>query len=344
MTRTRDFDYGPLTRSGGLGARLTAASSNNLMVMGGTVGALLVIVPAVVFVGLIASGNASDVGGLTVLGMLFGGGIYVLTDVLRRSGGAVAFGGFARANDLTLVRGSTVPHYAGSLFADQSHAVYQSVRTRDDAFIEVGERIPTSVPRGARRPNRPALFLRARLAGRANRAPHLGEIVPPELHDALGRFAGAYAIEVSGDELTLFGSQELGAERRGRVQEAFAITDELVTRANAALVPPSRPGGSAAGAGPTRSGIPIPAPTRLPAPKGSPQGPLSIIGWALALLIGGPLAIAIVMSILDDQLREEHVAARLVVSLIVIAAGALVARVGKAAMTPRHADKRSSPG
>lgn len=343
MTRNRNLDYGPLARRAGLGSRLRAASTSNLMVLGGTVGILLVIVPVTVLVGLVATGNATDVGGLVVLAMCFGGGVYALVDVLRKAGSADAFAAFARANDLTLVRGSTAPDYAGSLFADESHAVYQSVRTRDDAFVEVGERFPTTAPRSSRQPNRPELFLRARLAGRATHDPHEGELVTPELDDALSRFAGTYAIEVSDDELTLFGSRELDVVRRDRVEEAFALADELVARANATLVRSPRPGAPAGETQSTLSGIPIPARTRPEPPRGRLRRPLTIVGWTLALMVGGPIVIAIVMSVLDDHLRGADAAARLVVSLVVLAAMAVVARVLKAALTPRRGGKRDLP-
>lgn len=322
MTRNRNLDYAPLARRGGLGPRLRAASTSNLLVIGGTVAILLLIVPVVVLIGLLATGNATDIGGLVVLAMCFAGGVYAVFDVLRKGGRVDAFDGFARANDLTLVRGSTAPHYAGSLFADESYAVYQSVRTRDDAFVEVGERFPTSTPAGASQPNRPELFLRARLAGPATHDPAERELVTPELHEALSRFAGPYAIEVSGDELTLFGSRELDVVRPGRVEEAFALIDELVTRADAALVP-------------TR--------TRPEPPRGRLPGPLTVVGWTLALVVVVPLVIAIVMSILDDHLRGAGSAARLVVSLIVLATLAVVARVVKAAVTPRRGAEHRSP-
>ena len=342
MTRNRNLDYAPLARRGGLGSGVMAASTSNLLVMGGTVGIALVIVPVVVLIGLLATGNATDVGGLVVLAMCFGGGVYVLVDVLRQGGTADAFGDFARANDLTLVRGSTAPHYAGSIFADESHAIHQSVRTRDDAFVEVGERFPTSAPR-ERQPHRPELFLRARLAGRVARDPQERELVTPELHEALSRFAGPYAIEVSDDELILFGSHDLDVVRRGRVEEAFALTEELVTRANATLVRSPRSSAPAAEAQPTPSGISIPTRTRPQSPQGRPPGPLTIVVWTLALLIGGPLVIAIIMSILDDLSPGTGTVARLVVSLVVLATVAVVARVVKAALTPRHGARRRPP-
>jgi hypothetical protein len=325
-----------LTRTIRFKARLRAASGNNLMVMGGTVGVLLVIVPLSVLIGLIATGNATDVGGLLVLGMCFCGGVYVLVDILRKSGGGGALESFARANDLVLVRGSMVPHYGGSLFEDESHAVYQSVRTKDEFFVEVGERFPTTAPRSSAHPNRPQVFLRARLAGRATRNPR--ELVTPALRGALSRFAGAYTLEVSGDELTLFGSDGLEVERPGRLREAFVLIDELVARANAELVP--APG---AGAASSSSGFRIPVAPRPEPRQGSPRRPRTIIGWTLGLVVGGAILIAIIMSTLDDHLRGNERVARLVVSLIVGAAVAAVARVAKAAMTARRTGRNRTP-
>jgi len=344
VTRYRNLDYSPLASRSGLGPRLRAAGTNNLLVLGGTVGILLVIVPLVVLIGLLATGNATDVVGLVVLAMCFGGGVYTLIDVLRKGGRANAFGAFARANDLTLVRGSTAAHYAGSLFADESHAVRESARTREDAFVEVGERFPTTAPRSSRQPNRPELFLRARLAGRATHdPPEREQLVTPELHDALSRFAGPYAIEVSEDEITLFGSHELDVVRPGRVQEAFALADELVTRANATLVRSPPPSAYAVEVRPTQSGSSIRARTRAELPQSRLRGPLTIIGWLLALMIGGPIVIAIIVSVLDGRLPRMDSAAPLVVSLIVIATLAVVARVVKSALTPRRDAKDGPP-
>ena len=175
MTRTRDLDFTPLTRRTGFTARLRAAIATPRMVIAGTVGMLLVVVPAGVLVGLVATGNASDVGGLVLLAMLLAGGVYVMVDILMQSGGASALRDFAGANDLVLVDSTLAPHYGGSLFADESHAVGQSVRTQGEPFVEVGERFPTAVPAGSRRPSRPQLFLQSRLSGRAIGDP--GEIV-----------------------------------------------------------------------------------------------------------------------------------------------------------------------
>lgn len=339
MTSPRDLDYAPLAGGRGLATRLRAAGTNNLMVMAGTVGVLLVIVPVVVAVALFATGNATDVGGVALLAMLLAGGVYVLVDVLRKSGPAASLDDFARANDLTLVRGAIVPHYAGSRFADRSRAVHRSVRTQEEQFVEVGDSFPTHVPPGARRPNQPALFLRARLAGRAADDPHDVGLITRELGEALEQLAGSFEIEVAGDELTVFGSRELHPDRPGRVETAFALLDTLVARANATLVhepgPAGRPDAAAPSGGPTSSGIPVPAVPRPPAPQGRTRGPLATVAWTLALVISGAFAIAVVMSLLDDHLRGA-VATRLVVAVIVLMAIALVARVGRAMLSPRR--------
>ena len=270
--------------------------------MAGTLGVLLVIVPLSALIGPVATGNATDAGGLAVLAMCVGGGVYALFDVLRQSGGGGALDAFARANDLVLIRGSLVPHYDGSLFADESHAVDQSVRTKDELFVEVGDRFSTTAPAGSVQPNRPQLFLRARLAGPTTRDPR--ELVTPALHEALSRFAGAYTLEVSGDELTVFGTDGLEVERRGRVQEAFALIDELAARLNDAIVPTQQHGAVEAAPASALSGFTVPVATR-PAPRqGSPRRPGTIVVWTLALVIGVAVVIAIIMSILDDHLRE----------------------------------------
>ena len=56
------------------GRRTTAAA---------TVGVLLVVVPLVVAVALVATGRATDVGGLAVLAMCAAAGVLVLADLRR---------------------------------------------------------------------------------------------------------------------------------------------------------------------------------------------------------------------------------------------------------------------
>ncbi len=335
MTSTRDLDYSPLRRGATLRALLGAARSSNLLVMAGTVGVLLVLVPLVVFVALVATGNATDVGGLVVLAMCFGGGCWVLFDLGRRSVGADAFESFARANDLTLVRASTVQHYAGSVFADGSFAVDQSVRTADRTFVEVGDRFPTTAAsfelHGHHRPNRLELFLRARLsrspAGSVDDIELISpDLLPAALHDELSRFAGAYRIEVSGDELTLFGTRGLEVRSPARVREAFDLLDALLTELDPTRGPSS--GAPAPEGGPGR-----------PAPDGGTPGPLRVVAWTLALVVVGPIAIAIVFSVLDDHLRGNRGVARLAVGALVVVVLAVVGRVVRAALTPRRTDR-----
>jgi hypothetical protein len=322
VTPSRDLDFTPLARSMGLGARLKTAAADHRLVIAGTIGVLLLVVSMAVLVGLLATGNATDVGGLLVLVMCLGAGAYVLFDVLRQSGGAGTFGEFARANDLLMVRGSMVPHYGGSLFADGTHAVLHSVRTRDELFVEVGDRFPTTAPE-RRSPNQPRLFLRTRLPGRVTGP--ASEAVSPALRDALRRFAGDYLLEGSGDELTVFGSRALEPGRPGRVQEAFVLVEELAAQVTATVDP--------------GSGSRTPAGVRPEPLAGRRPRPLAVAGWTLALVVGGPVAIAIVMSTLDEHLRGNEGAARVVVSLIILVVLAAVGRLLKAAMTVRRADR-----
>jgi hypothetical protein len=329
VDRTRDLDLTPLTGRAGVRDRARVVAADHLSLMGSTVAALVVLVPLVVLVALAATGNATDAGGLVLLVGCLVGGLYAVSDVWRKAGPAAALGAFARANGLVLQRSAAAPHYAGSVFADGSHVVRQSVRTPEEDFVEVGDRFPA--PRGgARRVQRPALFLRARLSGRAAGGPTARGLVPRELHDAIERFAGPYRIEVAGDELTLLGTRELEAARPGRVQEAFALLDRLVELAESRLLP--SPGSTAE---PTPSGIPVPELPRPTALRGRRRGPLRVVGMTLALLVVGPLVLAVVMSVVDDQLRGNEGVARLVVGLVVAAMLVAVAWVARTVTTPR---------
>jgi hypothetical protein len=223
-----------------------------------------------------------------------------------------------------------VPDYAGSHFADESHVVNHSVRTKRIEFVEVGDRFPTGPPPRTYEPHRPQLFLRARLPGPVTCDPVEAGLVPRQLDEALAGFAGPYLLEVSGDELTVFGSRGLEAERAGRVEEAFALTDELVAHVGARAIPTPR------------ESDPPSSEESLPVGSGT-RGPLLVVGWTLALLIGVPLAIAVVMSTLDDFLLGDEPAARAVVSLIVLAVSVVVAWGVRTALTPRRSAKRTRP-
>jgi hypothetical protein len=304
---------------------LEAITSNNLWVVAGTVGVLLLVVPVVIGAVLLVTGNGADPGGLMMIVFLLACGAMVMGDLLRKSGPSAGLAAFAAANDLELVRGTTARHYAGSVFAAGQHAVHQSVRTRGDAFLEVGESIPTTIP-ADRRPNQPVLFLRARLAGPTAADPD-NTLVTPELERRLTGIAGPYRVEVAGDELTLLGSRPLDSRPR-HVEEAFELAATLAARADA------HPADTSAPAETTLSGIPLPNPSPRPASSGRTRRPLIVVGWTLAVLVLGPLAIAVVMSILDDHLRGA-VEARLVVSIIVVVTLLLVARLVREAVTPK---------
>lgn len=326
MTSPRDLDYTPLGRGSGIRNRLRAIGGNNLWVVAGAIGVLLVVVPVVIAIALLATGNPSP-DGLLMLLFLLVCGVLVLGDLLRKAGPAAGLEAFAAANSLELVRGTTARHYAGDVFASEQYAVHQSVRTRGETFVEVGECTPTTLPPDARRPNQSALFLRARLTGHTGAEPD--QLVTPELHRQLTRLAGPYRVEVAGDELTVLGSRPLDPQRPGRLEEAFALAGTLVSRADAHPADATTPGS------PTLSGIPLPTPSRPLEAAGKPPRPLAVLGWGMAALVAGSLAIAIVMSVVDDHLRGREVEARLVVSIIVVVTLLLVARLVRAAVSPR---------
>lgn len=350
MTRSRRLDLTPLFRPVGLGDRLRTIGANPLTVLGLAIGVLLVVVPLIVVVALFATGNATDVGGLAVLALLLAGGAWVVGSELHKAGADGAFGSFARVNHLTLVRATAAPEYAGSQFADGSHVVLQSVRTRRLPIVEVGDRFPvTSVgvapsPIGgvtAARQNRPEVFLRAQLAGPAAREPQDDELVTPELHERLTRFAGPYTIEVSGDELTFFGSRALDTAGPGRVEEAFDLADELADRANAALVPEAHRTATL----PFRYERPDddrPAPYlpggRQPKRSGWRGRPAKVVALGLAFLVGGTLVIAVGMSVLDDVLGGNRLAVTVVVAVIVVVVFAVAARIARTLTARRRAD------
>jgi len=317
---SRNLDYRPLTRRVGLRARLAALAGNPLMVMGTTLGALLAGVPVIVVAVQLATGGLEGFGWFCLF-FLLPCGLWVLADALGKSGQDGRLGAFARANRLELVQGVSATHYSGSLFADGSHVVRQSVRTPGHSFVEVGERWPVTTPRISTNPatgvmtaagRTPEVFLRARLAGRVGDDASVETMVTPELDDALRRFAGAYRVEATGRELTLFGTGRLDAAEPGRMEEAFELADRLVEAANTHLV-------SGSIEKPTLSGVRIPDRDDGKAPQRRAMGPLKVVGLTLALMVIGPLLIAAVMSVADDGLRGNEGAARLVVGLVVVA-------------------------
>ncbi|GAB2463145.1 hypothetical protein GCM10027063_00490 [Promicromonospora xylanilytica] len=347
MTRSRHLDYSRLSGHVGLGDRLRTVGTSSLAVMGATLGVLLVVVPGIVLAALIATGSATDVGALVFLGMLLACGLWVVGSTLHKAGSDGAFGVFARANGLVLVRATAAPHYAGSQFADGSHIVHQSARTRTSSFVEVGDRFriqaPVAVPSplgvSVTRTNRPEMFLRARLAGPASREPHEGELITPELHERLTALAGPYTVEVSGDELTLFGSRPLETGTPGRVAEAFALAEELVACADAVLVTEPRPSGLGARYEEDVPDRPSPYWSPGQARKRRQRGPLWVVGLTLAFLVGVTLLIAITMSVIDDHLPGDQLAARLAVTVLVAATLWLAALLVRGMTTRQESEK-----
>lgn len=278
--------------------------------IGGVVAVLLLAIPLIVVTAMLASGSVNW-GAFACLGLLFACGVAAVVSLLSDAGKTAALTAFARVNNLELTVGQAVPHYKGSLFAGQSHTVHVSVRTREADFVEVGtywDISPRTVSHSSYMPGgirvNPGqtdrlVFLRARLAGVA-RPPDAGELTGGGLDERLREFAGRYWIEVSGDELTLFGSKKLETSDAGHVEAAFTFADELVTRANAALV--------------TAPGV---HPAASDADSGKRPSALVTVALTLAFLIVGPIVIAVVMSTLDDYIHGNEALAQLAVYLMI---------------------------
>jgi hypothetical protein len=315
VIRERELDYAPLAGKPGPGTTLRAVGRNPLMVVAGTIGTLMVLVCGAVIAGMVATGNI-DGGGMAVCLMFLVGGLYCWVDIWAKAGGDSSLAAFAARNDLDLV-GTSAADYAGSDFRYGTHAVHQSVRTREERFVEVGDRFPVENVRHSHEERRPELFLRARLSGPVPAGTSGARLVDDDLDGVLARLAGSYRVEVTGDELTVLGERPLAPSQPERVREAFEVVDELAARAEERVVSRSTPSA-------TPSGIPVPAAAPRRRGRGRPFGPVRTVLATLGLLVGAALGIAIVMSILDDSLRGDRSAAQVVVSLLIVVMFAVV--------------------
>lgn len=333
------LDYTPLTQRVGLRSRLRTLAGDNLMVMGMTVGVLLTAGPLAVFLIQVVTGNLGGFGWFCI-GFLFPCGVWVLGSGLYQAGKGGAVAAFARANGLRLVQGSAATSYAGSFFADGTHVVRQSVRTRDETFVEVGDRWPVTTPK--LRTNSvtdtvqaevrtPELFLRVRLSGRVSPGGSAAEVVTTALDAELRQLAGAYTIEVTDRELTVFGTRELELTDADRMKQALGLAERLAEAAEAELV------GDAPE--PTASGIPIPE-VGTRSSGGRMMGAVKVVGITIALFIIAPLVFAAVMSVADDNLRGRGGVAQVVVYLAVMALVGVVGWVVRLITRPQ----RSRPG
>ena len=221
---------------------MAGVGSDPRLVMGSTI-AVLLLLGAAVFGITVATGGLGDEGGakLLVVGFLVAAGFAVLAGALRDGGRRSALARFAHDNDLHLIGSVAAPDYTGSLFADGSHVVHQSVRTRLRPLREVGDRYryraggrydPTTGGVQVAPPRTPQLFLRGQLSGRVD-VP--GAVAPGgALPFRIAALAGDHVVEVAGDEVTVLGSRPLAPHEPGRLQQAFALLDELVAWADAA--------------------------------------------------------------------------------------------------------------
>lgn len=346
---TRDLDYAPLTRRVGLGERLRAVAANNVWVIGATVSLLIAVVPLglILFFAVatpLTGGGFSGDDGVVLAVLLFFllCGALGVTDVLAKAGGAGGFARFAEVNDLESIVGEAAVGYAASEFADGSHLVMQAVRTRERSFVEVGDRFPTTPPRDTTQENRAQLYLRVRFAGPVAGGLDEDRLVTPELAAALTRFAGPYTVEKSTYELTLTGDQALDPTSPGRVEEAFALADALGTRAEVVLGARRWVAGDAPAAPePTPSGIPVPlVPEPAPA-RGRPPRVTWVVLATLAVVIGLPLALAVVMSSVEGSLRGNELGATIAVSLIIAVFLAVVGLLVRWSVAPRRRSRQA---
>ncbi|TQL67410.1 hypothetical protein FB381_1286 [Nocardioides albertanoniae] len=339
---SRSLDYTPLGRRVGLRARLAAIAGNNLYLLGMTVSVLLTAAGLAVFLVQLITGHVGEFGWFC-LGFLVPCGVLAAADGLRQAGRGGSVSAFARANGLEAIHGTTATSYAGSLFADGSHLVLHSVRTRGETFVEVGDLWPlggaaraadgVEDPGSAAYPER-RLFLRVKM-GFSIRAGMRAEVVTPELDERLRSFAGAYSLEISGSELTVFGRRELRPKDPLRMAEAFGLAQQLAERL--AEVSRDRRRGRGRGAEKANaSGIPIPQRHVADDAGLRTMGALKVIGITVALLVIGPLAIAVFMSAIDGGLRGREGVAQVVTLVVVSVVCAVIAGVVRMITTPRR--------
>lgn len=326
-----DLDFTPLTGWVGPWTRLRALAGQPTLVIPATIAGLMLagaIAALVTFV-VVGFDHVAASGYLFALVPL-AGALWLGLDLWVSTGATGAFARFARVNGLVHLAGITVPHYASRVFAGGSHLVAAAVRTRDATFLEVGDRFPTTVPfRGDATYAEPALYLRARLSGRAGTAPYGVPLVTPELEEELTALAGEHTVEVTGDELTVLGSSPLGPTGPGRVERAFDLVDALAARADQLLV-------RLADEGPTASGVPIPELAPPEVVEGRPASALTVVVLTLALVTVLPLGLALVMSQVGGSLRGHEGAATLAVGAFVALCFALVALLIRTVSRPRR--------
>ncbi|MFC0674986.1 hypothetical protein [Brachybacterium hainanense] len=317
----RSLDVSALRRGGGPRTRMHVLRTNPQLVVAATITAALILVSAIALVAVPLAEGPADPGLLAFLCMLLLMGLALLVSVVRRTGSTGGLAVFAQVNDLDFQQSVQARDYASARFRSGSWIVQQSVRTREERFVEIGDAWPMSPDMPVRAQRRSELFVRIRLSRpvreEARADPRTG-FVTPEVDEALRGFAGAYVLEAEGAELTLWGRRPLDPSRPERVEEAFFLADALAARAEELLVdrsaPPATPWGTS---------LLNEADARSPRRGASA---LRVVAVVLGLLILLPVGIALVMSVLDDHLRGNATAARIVVAVIVLIVGQIVVR------------------
>lgn len=336
------LDLSPLEGGGGVRARLRSLGSEPRLVVGTTLGAVILLLP---LIGILVAvlGTGTDWGFVGTMTLLAACGAWGLIDVLRTAGTGAGLESFAEANDLELTRSLAARDYTGSRFRSGERIILRSLRTRTSPALEVSDTWPTERIRYRVRSsgavtaaNAPQAegFLRVVLPPGA---PPSAEEFPmtPQLDDALWRLLGPYGLEVHDGEITVMGSHPLEPERPEQVTAAFELAAAL-----AQLAPASR------GAVPD---APAAEPAR-PESGRRTRHPLAIVAAVLAMFIGGSVGFALVMSSLENRLRGDESAAGAVIGVLILAISALVVFVLRwATSRPRRSrgdaarrDERSS--
>ncbi|RLV48314.1 hypothetical protein D9V37_19950 [Nocardioides mangrovicus] len=329
MTMTpRALRFETLRESSGVSDRLRAIGGSPLMTFSVVILGLLVVVFAAVLAFVVGAGHADENVTFWLMPAFFVvTGCWGLASIWSTVGETGSLARFAHVNGLLSITGTLAPDYAGSLFAHRSAAVDRSVRTRGRDFVEVGDRFPVASGHdlaatwspGPAALLRRELFLRARLTGGAAGDPVLGARIPADLEPRLERFAGEpCSVELTADELTVFGSEPLGIDDPDRMREAFDLVDALAA-ANSAREP--------AGLDTTVSSI----------PRG--RGPWWVVLGVLAMLVVVPIGFALVMSAVDHLLGHGSLAGLLVIPAVLVVAIVVRLTIRHLLTPPRPTDE-----
>ncbi|WP_114853691.1 hypothetical protein [Brachybacterium sp. YJGR34] len=331
--------HGP-THSGS-SARPRGPGAQPLTVVAATIIVLLLLVPAVGLPLALRAPDGPHGGALAILGFLLLCGIVGAVSLVMDRRKDARLRALAAARGLEVVEAHPAEHYAGSRFRDGSRVVLQGVRTTGSPVVEVGDcwslraraglRSVGAVPgapvaAASRRPGREA-YLRLRLSGPVREEVGAEEpLVTARMHEDLVGLIGPYALEATGGELTVFGSQPLEATAPGRLDELLRLARSLADRAEERVVPENRPAAS-----PAAEDAGAPPETVM----ARAAHPLVVVLVVLGMLIVFPLLIALIMSSIDQYTLGNPGLARLVVSALILVLLGMVGAIMRALLRRR---------